>query len=79
MSVQINMYEAKTKLSQLAERAWAGEKVIIAKNGKPYLELRPYAPLQRQRTPGRLAGKIHMADDFDETPDEIIEAFERRS
>lgn len=76
MSIQINMYEAKTKLSQLAEQAWAGEKVIIAKNGKPYLELRPYVAAQGQRKPGRLAGKIHMSADFDETPKEVIEAFE---
>ncbi|PWG61625.1 type II toxin-antitoxin system prevent-host-death family antitoxin [Spiribacter halobius] len=74
--MQINMYEAKTKLSQLAERAWAGEKVIIAKNGKPYLELRPYIAPQGQRKPGRLAGKIQMSADFDETPGEVIEAFE---
>lgn len=79
MAIQINMYEAKTKLSQLAEKAWAGEKVIIAKNGKPYLELRPYATPRRPRKPGRLAGKIHMAEDFDETPGEIIDAFEGHS
>ncbi|MDN3517134.1 type II toxin-antitoxin system Phd/YefM family antitoxin [Aquisalimonas lutea] len=79
MPIQINMYEAKTKLSQLAEQALAGEEVIIAKNGKPYMELRPYAMPRRQRTPGRLAGEIHMAADFDDTPDEIIEAFEDRS
>lgn len=79
MSVQINMYEAKTKLSQLAAQAWAGEKVIIAKNGKPYLELRPYATTQRQRNPGRLAGKIHLREDFDETPKEVVDAFEGRS
>lgn len=75
VSIQINMYEAKTKLSQLAEQAWAGEKVIIAKNGKPYLELRPYITPRRERKPGRLAGKIHMSADFDETPKEVIEAF----
>lgn len=76
MPLQINMYEAKTKLSQLGEKAWAGEKVIIARNGKPYLELRPYVTNQRQRKPGRLAGRIHIAEDFDETPGDLIEAFE---
>jgi hypothetical protein len=33
--VEINIYEAKTRLSQLIERALAGEEVIIAKAGKP--------------------------------------------
>ncbi len=79
MPIQINMYEAKTKLSQLAEQAWAGEKVIIAKNGKPYLELRPFIPPQGQRKPGRLAGKIRMSADFDETPRGVMEAFEGNS
>lgn len=79
MSIQINMYEAKTKLSQLAEQAWAGERVIIAKNGRPYLELRPYAMPQHPRKPGRLAGRIHLAEDFDYTPNDIIDAFEGRS
>lgn len=79
MPVQVNMYEAKTKLSQLAEQAWAGEKVIIARNGKPYLELRPYVATERQRKPGRLAGRIHISEDFDETPSDLIDAFEGHS
>ena len=31
----VNLYEAKTNLSQLVERAAAGEEIIIAKAGKP--------------------------------------------
>lgn len=66
--MQVNMHEAKTKLSQLAEKAWQGEKVVIAKAGKPYLELIPLREEHRQRKPGRLAGKITMTEDFDQTP-----------
>ncbi len=29
-----------------------------------------------RRTPGRLAGKLWIADDFDETPEDILAAFE---
>jgi prevent-host-death family protein len=36
---QVNLYEAKTQLSQLVERAAAGETIIIAKNGKPVAAL----------------------------------------
>lgn len=32
---QVNLYEAKTQLSKLVERAAAGEDIIIAKNGTP--------------------------------------------
>lgn len=30
----------------------------------------------RRRTPGRLAGKVWIADDFDETPEDILAALE---
>ena len=40
---QVGMHEAKTKLSQLVERAEAGEEVIIARNGKPVARLVPVA------------------------------------
>lgn len=36
---QVNLYEAKTDLSALVERAAAGEEIIIAKNGKPKAKL----------------------------------------
>ncbi|HEY0833068.1 MAG TPA: hypothetical protein VGE72_04080 [Azospirillum sp.] len=33
-------------------------------------------PPRPARTPGRMAGRIRMAPDFDETPEEVIEAIE---
>jgi antitoxin (DNA-binding transcriptional repressor) of toxin-antitoxin stability system len=74
--MQVNMHEAKTKLSALGEKAWQGEKIVIAKAGKPYLDLLPHKEARRQRTPGRYKGQIHMAEDFDQTPDDVILAFE---
>jgi prevent-host-death family protein len=35
MTKMVNLYEAKTQLSQLVEAAAAGEEIIIAKAGKP--------------------------------------------
>jgi prevent-host-death family protein len=32
---QVNLYEAKTQLSRLVDRAAAGEDIVIAKNGTP--------------------------------------------
>lgn len=74
--VQVNMHEAKSQLSQLAERAWHGDKVVIAKAGKPYLDLLPHVDTPRARMPGRLKGKIRMSADFDKTPEDIIDEFE---
>jgi antitoxin (DNA-binding transcriptional repressor) of toxin-antitoxin stability system len=75
-TIQVNMHEAKTQLSQLAERVWDGERVVIAKAGKPYLDLLPHQEATRTRQPGRLKGRIRMAADFDQTPEEILDAFE---
>ena len=36
---QVNLYEAKTQLSALVDRAAAGEEIIIAKNGKARAKL----------------------------------------
>jgi len=36
---QVNLYEAKTQLSSLVERAAHGEEIIIAKSGKPIARL----------------------------------------
>lgn len=77
--MQINMHEAKSKLSALGEKVWKGEKVVIAKAGKPYLDLLPHKNTRIQRKPGRFKGKIKMAEDFDQTPVEVIQNFEGKS
>jgi prevent-host-death family protein len=76
----INVYQAKTKLSQLIDRAVEGEEIIIARNGRPVARLVNYKSEQGPRKLGILAGRIHMADDFDAPlPEEILAAFEGRS
>ena len=42
--IQINMHGSKSQLSQLAERVWAGDHVVIARAGKLYLDLLPHQP-----------------------------------
>ena len=74
--MQTNMHEAKTKLSQLVDAAIHGEEVIIAKAGKPLVQLVPCKP-KKQRFFGALKGKVLVSDDFDskDTNDEISELF----
>lgn len=74
--MQVNMHEAKSQLSKLGEKAWEGETIVIAKAGKPYLDLVPHRSTQVRREPGRLKGQIRIADDFDNTPEDIVRAFE---
>jgi prevent-host-death family protein len=75
----INIHAAKTQLSRLVEDAAAGEEIIIAKAGKPVARLCALAPTQPRRVLGRLRGKIHIPDDFDDPlPDDVLDAFEGR-
>jgi prevent-host-death family protein len=73
----INVYEAKTQLSKLLDRAANGEEIILGKSGKPLARLVPYRATRSPRQPGRLAGQIDIADDFNDTPSWLIESFER--
>lgn len=69
--IQVTLHEAKSQLSQLAERAWLGDTVVIVKDGKPYLDLVPHTQTCRARKAGRLKGRIWMSEDFDKTPPDI--------
>jgi prevent-host-death family protein len=70
-----NIHGAKSQLSKLVERALAGEEVVIAKAGKPMVRLVPVRDSDAPRKGGQWKGKIHIADDFDELPDDIGSAF----
>jgi len=73
------MHEAKTQLSKLVERAEAGEEIVIARNGKPVARLTPVASTgSLASVRGALRGRIHIAEDFDELPDDIADAFGAR-
>ena len=51
---QVNLYEAKTRLSSLVEEAAAGEEILIAKNGKPMAKLSPIGEAAKKLPPRKL-------------------------
>ncbi len=61
----VNLYDAKTHLSELVDRAAAGEEIVIAKAGKPRARLVPLPAAASRRTPGVWAGRVWIAEDFD--------------
>jgi len=66
MTDVINLYDAKTNLSKLVDRAAAAEKIVIAKAGKPKAKLVPYQPPRKKRRGGQnLLGITFIAEDFD--------------
>jgi prevent-host-death family protein len=76
--VQVNLYEAKTQLSSLVERAAKGEEIVIAKAGKPMAKLVAMtAEPQSPRKPGQnLLGITYIADDFDAPlPEDVLQDF----
>jgi prevent-host-death family protein len=75
-SVVVNMYEAKTQLSRLVDRAAAGEDILIARHGRPIAKLSRLEPARRTIVFGLLEGQIEVPDDFDAPlPDDALAEF----
>ncbi len=70
---KVNMHEAKSRLSELVEKAKKGEEIVIAKNGDPQALLIAYKKANEKTWFGMDAGKGWIADDFDELPDDILQ------
>ena len=77
MTDTVNLYDAKTNLSKLVDRAAAGEEIVIAKAGKPKAKLVPYRAGKKRRGGQNLLGVTYIAEDFDAPlPPQIREHFE---
>jgi prevent-host-death family protein len=69
---QVNIAEAKAQLSDLVNRALAGEEVIIARDSKPLVKLVALAgDATAPRKPGSARGAVVMAPDFDAPLDDF--------
>ncbi|HEY7818117.1 MAG TPA: type II toxin-antitoxin system prevent-host-death family antitoxin [Vicinamibacteria bacterium] len=66
--------EAKASLSELIDKASKGDEIILCRAGKPVAVLRAYRKAERPREPGALRGKVRIAPDFDELPDDLADA-----
>ena len=65
----VNIYDAKTQLSQLITRVEAGEEIVIARGGRPVARLVPLA--RKARVIGRMKGRIVIHDTFDDPIPEL--------
>lgn len=72
----VNVYDAKTHLSRLLERVAAGERIVIARAGRPVADLVPHVSVDLVY--GTARGEIELRDDFDAVLPEIVEMFEAR-
>ena len=79
--MQVDIAEAKTRLSELVDAAHHGETVIIAKASTPMARLVPlsHGPKPKIRF-GLMKGEFIEPDDFNTPlPDDLLAAFEGRS
>ncbi|HLO46378.1 MAG TPA: type II toxin-antitoxin system prevent-host-death family antitoxin [Leadbetterella sp.] len=71
----VNIHDAKSQLSALINKALNGEKIIIARNNQPVIEL---VPLKKQtRIAGQLKGKIRISGTWEESDVAVSELFEK--
>lgn len=76
MKKSISLYEAKTHLSKLVDRAAEGEEFVISKNGVPLAKLVAFPVAKKPRKPAN-AGKISfIAPDFDALDPDLAALFE---
>ncbi len=70
--VQVNLYEAKTHLSSLVERAANGEEIVIAKSSKPMARLVSISESLKSKRPEplpfgkNLLGIEFLSDDWEQ-------------
>ena len=66
MKQAVNVHEAKTHLSRLLERVARGERIIIAKAGRPVAVLSAYDGRPARRVPGMDKGRVVIHPTFDD-------------
>jgi prevent-host-death family protein len=73
----ITIHQAKTNLSRLIKKVYAGEEIIIARGDKPVARLLPIGEIKGKRQPGSLKGKLQVGPEFfAPLPLEELEAWE---
>lgn len=76
----VSICDARTRFSELVDRAAAGEDVVVSRNGNPLVRITRLEGGQKPRIKfGVLKGKIKMAADFDAPlPAEVLAEFDGR-
>jgi prevent-host-death family protein len=78
--MRITIHGAKTTLSQLIERAHAGEDVVIARGSVPVARLVPIVGDAPKRRPGTLRGRVKVPKSFFEPlPPEELDAWDGKA
>jgi prevent-host-death family protein len=75
----VNIYDAKTRLSQLVDKAASGEDVVVCRNGKPLVRITQLEDTKSVVRFGLLKGKVKLSADFNAPlPTDVLAGFEGR-
>lgn len=74
----VSLHELQKNPDALLDRVEAGERLVVARDGRPVAELRPLGPIARGPRPfGLCAGMFTVPDDFDgPLPESVLQEFE---
>jgi antitoxin (DNA-binding transcriptional repressor) of toxin-antitoxin stability system len=78
-AIPVGVRALRENLSDYLRRAREGASFVVMSRGEVVAELRapPRAPARPRRL-NALKGRIVMADDFDQLPDDVLDAIEGR-
>ncbi len=74
MQSTLTLSDAKARFSEVVERVTGGEEFVITRMGRPVVRIVGYEPHGQAPRLGDLAGRIRIAEDFDEWPPDIAQA-----
>jgi antitoxin (DNA-binding transcriptional repressor) of toxin-antitoxin stability system len=75
--MRVGVRELRANLSGLLRQARQGTSILVMSRNEVIAEIWPPSGVERpRRVPGVLKGKIRMAEDFDQLPDDILSAME---
>jgi prevent-host-death family protein len=74
---KVNIYEAKTRLSQLVEEAASGRDIVIARAGRPVARLTRLSEATGKRRLGLLNSRFRIPEDFNRPlSEDVLRSFE---
>lgn len=69
----IDLSQAPRQLAELVEQASVAGELVLTRGGEAVAKIIPLDRARRPRRPGSARGVVHMAEDFDATPEDFRE------
>jgi antitoxin (DNA-binding transcriptional repressor) of toxin-antitoxin stability system len=71
----VDLKNVSPRLRELVEEATQRGEVVLTDGGEAVAKIVPLKPRREPRRPGSARGLIHMAEDFDATPEDFKDYF----